>query len=125
MSDVMTVVGSLAAAAVDRLGSIDGRWLLLALAAQLAHLLLRSLAWRNAIAAAYPEQRVPYAGLGAAYLAGVALNSFAPARAGEAAKIALARMQVPRSSVATIAAAGVVVLVVDLAMTATLGTMAW
>ena len=117
------LAGSLDAAA-DRVGALDARFLLLALAAQLAHLLLRGLAWRNALAAAYPDRDVPAGGLAAAYVAGVALNSFVPARGGEAAKIALARTQIRRSSLGTIAGASALVLALDLLVTAALALVA-
>jgi uncharacterized membrane protein YbhN (UPF0104 family) len=80
---------------------------------QLAALAFRALAWRGVLAAAYPEKRIPVLGLGCAYAAGVALNAYLPARGGEGAKIALARSQIPGSSVATIGASLSVVLVFD------------
>lgn len=112
-------------AAAARLGELDGRFLALALALQLANLALRSLAWRNVVAAAYPDRHVPLLGVAASYAAGVAANSFLPARGGEAVKIALLRTQVARSSIATLAAAGTVVLVLDTALAGGLLAVAW
>jgi uncharacterized membrane protein YbhN (UPF0104 family) len=111
--------------AAGRVGELDGRFLALALALQLGNLAFRSLAWRNVVVAAYPGRRVPLLGVAASYAAGVAANSFLPARGGEAVKVALLRTQVPRSSVATLAAAGSVVLVLDAALAALLVACAW
>jgi uncharacterized membrane protein YbhN (UPF0104 family) len=65
------------------------------------------------LAAAYPQQAVPLLSIGCAYAAGVAANAFLPVRGGEGVKIALARSQIPASSVATIAAALSVVILLD------------
>jgi len=73
-----------------------------ALAFHLANFAFRSIAWRNVLRAAYPDRRVPLLGIAGAYAAGVAVNSFAPARGGDLAKIALARTQIRGSSVPTI-----------------------
>ena len=40
-----------------------------------------SRAWRNVLAAAYPEERVPWRAIYPAYLAGVGINAIIPARA--------------------------------------------
>ena len=59
-------------AVADRIAGIDPRLGAMALALHLGNHLLRSLAWRNAIAAAYPERRVPYGRVLAGYAGGVA-----------------------------------------------------
>ena len=124
----MNVAGSIAghmAAVAERVAELDGRYLALALALQLATLAFRALAWRGILGAAYPEQRIPVVGVGCAYAAGVALNAFVPARGGEGAKVALARTQIPDSSVATIAASLSVLLVFDAVFGATLMAVLW
>jgi uncharacterized membrane protein YbhN (UPF0104 family) len=113
------------AAVAQRVAELDGRYLALALLLQLATLAFRALAWRGVLAAAYPEKRIPVFGVGCAYAAGVALNAFVPARGGEGAKVALARSQIPGSSVATIAASLSVVLVVDAVLGAGLMAALW
>lgn len=113
------------AAAAERVEELDGRFLALALALQLATLSFRALAWRNVLAAAYPRQRIPVFSIGCAYAAGVALNAFLPARGGEGAKIALARAQIPGSSVPTIAASLSVVLLLDAVLGASLVVGLW
>ncbi|MBD0330634.1 MAG: flippase-like domain-containing protein [Thermoleophilia bacterium] len=109
LDDVATAVSEGAA----DLAALDGRFLLVALALQLANLACRSLVWRNAIAAAYPERRVPVVPVAAAYASGVALNAFAPARGGDAAKLLLVRATVPGTTLATVAGTIVAVLLLD------------
>jgi hypothetical protein len=112
---VTQALGSLSALA-DRIEQLDARFLLLALLVQLANLAFRSLAWRGVVAAAYPSRRIPVLSVAGAYAAGVAVNAFTPARAGELAKTGLLRARLPGSSVATIGASLSVVLLVDAAL---------
>lgn len=109
----------------DAFGKLDPRYAAAALAFQAANLVFRAAAWRNVLVATYPNRRVSLLGMGAAYAAGVALNGFVPARGGEAAKVALARMQLPGSSVVSIASAGSVVLAFDALVGAGLILLAW
>jgi uncharacterized membrane protein YbhN (UPF0104 family) len=101
-------------AAGAQLADLDGRFLLVALILQLAGLGLRAIVWRNVLAAAYADQRVPIAPVAGAYAAGVALNAFLPARGGELVKLALVRSRIHGSAVSTIAATLTVVLLLDL-----------
>lgn len=118
-------IGGQVAAAVERVQELDGRLLALALALQLGTLGFRALAWRGILKAAYPRERIPVFSLGCAYAAGVALNAFLPARGGEGAKVALARAQIPGSSVTTIAASLSVVLALDAIIGASLIAAFW
>ena len=111
--------------AADRFASLDLRFVAIALALQLAALALRALALRNVLAAAYPAQRLSAVTVGAVYAAGAALNAFAPARGGEALKIALLRVRIPGSSVPTIAAAGMVLALLDAVIGSALVGVAW
>jgi uncharacterized protein (TIRG00374 family) len=96
---------------VDSFAGIDPRLILVALVFHLANFGFRSLGWRNVLRAAYPDRRVPLLGVAGAYVAGVAINSFTPARGGDLAKIALVRTRIRGSSVPTIASSmGVVTL---------------
>jgi uncharacterized membrane protein YbhN (UPF0104 family) len=104
---------------------LDWRFLVLALALQLATLACRAFAWRNVLAAAYPQQRIPVFSLGCAYAAGIALNAYLPARGGEGAKVALARAQIPGSCIATIASSLAILLVVDALFGASLIAVLW
>jgi uncharacterized membrane protein YbhN (UPF0104 family) len=85
----------------------------------------RALAWRNVLAAAYPQQRIPAFSLGCAYAAGMALNAYLPARGGEGAKVALARAQLPGSCVPTIAGSLTVLVVMDALLGASLIVLLW
>ncbi len=112
----MNVLASLADAfdsASDRVGQLDGRFLLPALAVQLLTLVFRSLAWRGVLVAAYPGRRISPLSVGGAYAAGVAMNAFTPVRGGELAKVLIARTRIPGSTVPTLVASLTVVLVVD------------
>lgn len=99
--------------AAGRFVELDLRFVVASLAFQLCNLVLRSFALRNVIAAAYPEKRISAWTVGGAYASGVALNAFAPARGGEALKIALLRLRIPGSSVPTLVSAGVLLTVLD------------
>ena len=81
-----------------RLGDIYWPAMAAALLFYLAHLLARTRAWQNVLHAAYPGKEVPYAKVTAAYLAGAGLNSFIPARVGDAVKIFLAKKSIRGSS---------------------------
>jgi len=88
--------------ALDSLSRVDPRLILVALLFHLANLGFRSAGWRNILRAAYPDRPVPLFGIAGAYAAGVAVNSFIPARGGDAVKVALVRARIPGSSVPTI-----------------------
>lgn len=104
---------------------LDWRFLALALALQLTTLAFRALAWRNVLAAAYPQRQIPLFSLGCAYAAGIALNAYLPARGGEGAKVVLARAQIPGSSMPTIAASLTVLAMVDAVFGASLIAALW
>jgi uncharacterized membrane protein YbhN (UPF0104 family) len=80
------------------LGDIGWPAMSLALLFYLAHLLARTRAWQNVLRAAYPKREVSYAKITASYLAGAGLNSFIPARVGDAVKIFLAKRSIRRST---------------------------
>jgi uncharacterized membrane protein YbhN (UPF0104 family) len=70
----------------------------LALLCLLAMQLARSRAWRNVLGAAYPDRRIPFLPLAAAYLAGAGINAVVPAHAGDVTKVFLVKRQIPGSS---------------------------
>jgi uncharacterized membrane protein YbhN (UPF0104 family) len=70
----------------------------IALLCLLAMQLSRAWAWRNVLRAAYPEQRIPFLPLSAAYLAGAGINAVVPAHAGDVTKVFLVKRQIPGSS---------------------------
>ena len=71
---------------------------MLALLCLLAMQLGRAWAWRNVLRAAYPEQRIAFLPLAAAYLAGAGINAVVPAHAGDVTKVFLVKRQIPDSS---------------------------
>ena len=75
-----------------------------------------SRAWRNTIAAAYPEEEVRWRSIYAAYLSGVGVNAIIPARAGDAVRLYLAHRAVPGSTYTTLAATLLVLSIFDTAM---------
>jgi uncharacterized membrane protein YbhN (UPF0104 family) len=91
------------------------RWapLGVALAIHLVKLVMRSFAWRNILAAAYPEQRVKRLPVLGAYVAGVGVNAIAPARAGDVVKLYLVKRRLRGSAYPTLAPTLVVETLVD------------
>lgn len=70
----------------------------LALLCLLAMQLARAWAWRNVLRAAYPDKKISYLQLSAAYLAGAGINAIVPAHAGDVTKVFLVKRQIPDSS---------------------------
>src|ERR1700749_4996798 len=70
----------------------------LALLCLLAMQLARAWAWRNVLRAAYPDKKIPFLPLAAAYLAGAGINAVVPAHAGDVTKVFLVKRQIPDSS---------------------------
>lgn len=60
--------------------------------------LARAWAWRNVLRAAYPNARVSFLRLSAAWLVGAGINAIIPARAGDVTKVFLVKRQIPNSS---------------------------
>jgi len=85
-----------------RLSEIAWPAMAVALAFYLAHLLARSRAWQNTLRAAYPDRKVPYWRIAAAYLVGAGMNSVVPARVGDAVKIFLAKRSIRGSTYTTV-----------------------
>ncbi|MGV1047990.1 MAG: lysylphosphatidylglycerol synthase transmembrane domain-containing protein [Solirubrobacterales bacterium] len=70
----------------------------IALLCLLAMQLARAWAWRNVLRAAYPDRRIAFLPLAAAYLAGAGINAVVPAHAGDVTKVFLVKRQIPDSS---------------------------
>jgi uncharacterized membrane protein YbhN (UPF0104 family) len=105
------------------LASVGWGALAVALLLHLAKIALRSVAWRNIIAAAYPQKRIGLAGVFGAYVAGVGINSIAPARAGDLVKLFLVKRRIPGSSYATLAPTLIVETLLDFVIAS--GLMVW
>ncbi len=99
---------------LDQLGSVHLVPLALAVCCQLLKLACTSRAWRNVLAAAYPEERVPWRSIYAAYLAGVGINAIIPARAGDAVRIVLAHRAIPGSTYTTVVSSTLVLSFFDM-----------
>ena len=82
-----------------------------------------SRAWRNVLAAAYPEHRVRWRSIYVAYVAGVGVNAVFPARAGDVMRLYLTRRAIPASSYATLVSSTLVLAIVDVSCAA--GLFAW
>ncbi|HEX8689399.1 MAG TPA: lysylphosphatidylglycerol synthase transmembrane domain-containing protein [Solirubrobacterales bacterium] len=80
------------------LSRIDWTAFAVALGFLAAMQLARAWAWRNVLRAAYPDARISFLPLSAAYLAGAGINAIVPARAGDVTKVFLVKRQIPGSS---------------------------
>ena len=91
-----------------------------ALACHLLRLLVRSRAWRNIVAAAYPESNVRWRSVFGAYAAGVGVNAVIPVRGGDLLKLFLVRRRLEGATYATLAATLLVETLVDALLSAAL-----
>jgi uncharacterized membrane protein YbhN (UPF0104 family) len=90
-------------------------WVALALAV-LCHLAkgaVRARAWRNVLAAAYPDVPIRWRSAFGAYAAGVGLNSVLPARIGDLVRLYLMRRRIPGASYPTLASSLLVEAIFD------------
>jgi glycosyltransferase 2 family protein len=99
---------------LDQIGSVAFLPLALAIGCHLLKMACTSRAWRNVLAAAYPEERVPWISIYGAYLAGVGINAIVPARAGDAVRIVLAHRAIPGSTYTTVVSSTLVLSLFDL-----------
>src|SRR2546428_11771412 len=76
-------------------------------------LLFRAGAWQNIVRAAYPEARLRYRSAFGAYIAGVGVNSIAPARGGDLVKLYLVKHRVQEARYPTLASTLVVETIFD------------
>lgn len=107
----------------EALASIHWAPFLAAIGLHVAKLGCTSRAWRNVLAAAYPEQRVRWHKIFGAYVAGVGVNAIVPARAGDVVRVYLAHRAIPTSSYTTIVSSTIVLTFVDVAFA--LAVYAW
>jgi uncharacterized membrane protein YbhN (UPF0104 family) len=80
----------------------------LALACHVTKLLFRARAWQNIVRASYPNGRLKYRTAAGAYIAGVGVNSIAPARGGDVIKLYLVKHRMEGATYATLGATLVV-----------------
>ena len=98
----------------NQLGSVSFGPLALAICCHLLKMACTSRAWRNVLAAAYPEERVPWISIYGAYLAGVGINAIIPARAGDAVRIVLAHRAIQNSTYTTVVSSTLVLSLFDM-----------
>ena len=87
----------------DELAAVGWVALGIALGFHFVKVLLRTIAYRNILRAAYPEQRVRWSPIAGAYIAGVGINSIVPGRAGDLVKLYLVRNRYPSTTYTTLA----------------------
>lgn len=95
----------------------------LALLCQTAKTAARTRAWRNILAAAYPDSRVRWRSVFGAYVAGAGVNALVPVRAGDPLKLYLVKHRIQGSSYPTLASSLLVETIVDLVLSSLL--LAW
>jgi uncharacterized membrane protein YbhN (UPF0104 family) len=100
----------------EQLAAVEFGALGLAIVVPLLKTYCTSRAWRNSIAAAYPEEPVSQRSIYGAYVAGVGVNALLPARGGDAVRLYLAHRSVAGATYTTLAATLVVLSLFDLAM---------
>jgi uncharacterized membrane protein YbhN (UPF0104 family) len=87
----------------DELAAVSWGALAIALGFHLAKILLRTVAYRNILRASYPKERIRWAPVAGAYIAGVGVNSIVPGRGGDLVKLYLIRHRYPATNYATLA----------------------
>jgi uncharacterized protein (TIRG00374 family) len=87
--------------------------LAIAVALHLLKLVFRAIAWRAILRAAYPDERLRFRSVFGAYMAGVGVNSVAPARGGDLVKLYLVKHRLRDGSYATLAPTLVVETIFD------------
>jgi uncharacterized membrane protein YbhN (UPF0104 family) len=100
----------------EQLAAVDFGLLGLAICAHLLKTMCTSRAWRNTLAASYPDQEVRWRSIYAAYLSAVGVNAIVPARAGDAVRLYLAHRAVPGSTYTALASTLLVLSFFDTAM---------
>jgi glycosyltransferase 2 family protein len=113
------VVRALAAFA-QHLGAVAWLPVLYALACHFAKMLARSRAWRNVLAAAFPDAEVRWRSVFGAYAAGAGLNAIVPARGGDLLRLSLIKRRVPDATFTTLASSLVVESIADSVISASL-----
>ena len=111
----MRTVLDAVAAFWDYLASVQPLPLAIAIGCHIAKTMCTSRAWRNVLAAAYPEARVSWPSIYAAYIAGVGVNAIFPARAGDVVRLTMAHRAVKGATYTTLVSSSLVLAIVDAA----------
>jgi glycosyltransferase 2 family protein len=97
----------------DYLASVRPLPLGIAICCHIAKTMCTSRAWRNVLAAAYPETRVRWISIYGAYIAGVGVNAILPARAGDVVRLTMAHRAVKGATYTTLVSSSLVLAIVD------------
>jgi uncharacterized membrane protein YbhN (UPF0104 family) len=100
------------------LAAVHWQWLGLATVGQLCKLVAVSRAWRNIVAAAYPEAHVRWRQMFGAYVAGTGINALIPARGGDAVKLFIAKRRVAGATYTTLVSTVLLQTVFDMVVAA-------
>jgi uncharacterized membrane protein YbhN (UPF0104 family) len=100
----------------DHLRAVAWVPVLLAVVCQLAKMGARSRAWRNVLAAAFPESRVRWRDVFGAYAAAVGVNSIVPVRGGDLLKLALVKRRIEGATYPALASSLFVETIVDVVL---------
>lgn len=87
----------------DQLTTIELLPLALAICCHLGRIACRTRAWRNIVAAAYPDSRVRWRDVFSAYVAGIGANALLPGRSGDLLRLYIARHRIEGTSYPTLA----------------------
>jgi glycosyltransferase 2 family protein len=86
----------------DELASVGWLALAIALGFHFVKLVLRAVAWRNILRAAYPDEGIRWRPVFGAYAAGVGVNSIVPGRGGDLVKLYLVKHRYQGTSYAAL-----------------------
>jgi uncharacterized membrane protein YbhN (UPF0104 family) len=100
----------------DHLAGVGWMALAVGLAIHFARLLTRTVAWRNILAASYPNERWRWRSVARAYIGGVGINSIVPGRAGDLVKLYLVHREQPATTYTTLASTLVTETLLDLVL---------
>lgn len=108
---------------VEHLAAVQWEAVALGLLCHLGKVTARTRAWRNILAASYPDAVVRWRRVLGAYAAGVGVNALLPARGGDVLKLYLVKHRVEGSAYPTLAATLLVETLFDMLVAAVL--LAW
>ena len=100
----------------DHLAGVGWMALAIGLAIHFARLLTRTVAWRNILAASYPNEHWRWRSVARAYIGGVGINSIVPGRAGDLVKLYLVHREQPATTYTTLASTLVTETLLDLVL---------
>jgi len=100
----------------DQLAGVGWTALAIGLALHFARLLTRTVAWRNILAASYPDERWRWIPIAKAYIGGVGINSIVPGRAGDLVKLYLVHREQPATTYTTLASTLATETLIDLVL---------